>query len=375
MPLRSSTKILIGAIVVTGIGYLGFQVVPTEIIKRQSFPEIQPGDVNVVGVDTKAGYYIVVANQVAQLVIGTQSNFEAPEKEGGDDSQKRRIPLRDMLRAMQGDEAAMGKFVMSLNEISEAGLPAQPIVWPAEDLQRALDGDAKLRAKLISDISVNLDGSPAQTLRVGAVQEGIVIESPVPVTFGKGANRKTVTGWIREEFRPRFLRKLEQTLAEKSNLTRELIRAYYIAAAQEMLKDPGGLEDVEASLRSRIDPARLKRMAELPEKMLNSITIILTENQIVDGSYARNTAETGKPTYDMTLNLNEDGRKRLWHYSATHQQQQLLVVWDGIAIAAPRIQGPIPFSEVQIRKIPDEGLVQDTLDAIRRSSTETKSKP
>lgn len=170
---------------------------------QESFDPLVPGEVNILGVDTTKGYHIVVANQVAQLVLGSGGSFESPDKkEGGNDQEKRRIPLRDMLGALQGDSAAMGKFVMTMNQISDSSLPSYPIVWSATDIQKAIDGDPVLEKKLEQDMNVRLDGSPTETLRFAAILEGIVIECPVTVSIVKQGKTTKVTGNLREEFAP-----------------------------------------------------------------------------------------------------------------------------------------------------------------------------
>lgn len=373
--MRSSTKILFGACAVAALGYVGLRVVPTQLILREKFDPIQPGEVNIVGVDTSKGYYIIVANQVAQLVFGEQRGFEAPDKEASDGADKLRIPLRDMLKALQGDEKSLGRFVMVMNKISDSELPAYPIVWKAEDIERALAGDAGLAQKLEADLSIRLDGSPMDTLRFGAVQEGIVIDSPVKLTVRHGSEARAVVGRVREEYQPRFLVDLDAALAEKSNLSKDLVRAYYIEAARKLLDDPSRREDVRGSLTSRISKDRLAHWAKVPQQLLDSVTIIVNDDHMEDASYKQYQANDGKGKYDLTVHLSEEGRKRLWQYSATHIGDQLLVVWDGIAIAAPRIQQMIPFSEVQIRQIPDQGLVEDAIEAIKRLKEERTPKP
>lgn len=364
-----------GAVAVVAIGYFGLQVLPTQLILREKFDPIEPGEVNIVGVDTKAGYYIIVANQVAQLVLGEQKGgFEAPDKEAAGSDSKLRIPLRDMLRALNGDAKSMGRFVMVLNKISDSELPVYPIVWTAEDIQKAIDGDKALERKLVADLSIELDGSPAETLRFGAVQEGIVIDSPVELRVRNGNATRTVVGRIQEEFQPRFLMDLDTRLAEKPNLSKELVRAYYIEAAQKLLKEPQNREDVRGSLKARVSSARLKQLASLPQRLLDSVSIVVNDSMMVDASYSQYQGNDEKPKYDLTINLNEEGRKRLWQYSATHIKDQLLVVWDGIAIAAPKIQQVIPFAEVQIKQISDQGLVEDTIEAIKRLNKERTSK-
>lgn len=377
MKLRSSTKIVIGAVVLCGAAYFAWDRISAAMILGRQFEPLEPSEVSLVGLDTRAGYYVVVANQVAQLIIGEAGKLEKPEHtdaSGGNNAVKKRIPLREMLLSLKGDEEAVGHFVMRMNDMSDAELPAQPRLWRAEDLEKALDGDAGLRKKLVSDLNVNLDGSPLESIRIEGIQEGIVIDSPVSVSFKLGKEERTVVGRIREEYRPRFMRELDTALSEESNQTADTIRGYYTLAARKLLENPRDRENVESGIRGRISKSRLDKLAELPRNVLNSITIIVNDSLITGSSYRSYRASDGKQYSDLTMNLSEEGRGRLWQFSKKNAGSQLLFVWDGIAIAAPRIQSEIPFGEVTIRQISDETLVKDTVDAINKLKKDRENK-
>lgn len=119
----------------------------------------------------------------------------------------------------------------------------------------------------------------------------------------------------------------------------------------------------------------MEQLAELPEQLLNSVTVVVNDSFIEDGSYTTYEGSDGKSQHNMTIKLNEEGRRRLWQYSAKHRGEQLLVVWNGVAIAAPRMEQAIPFAEVQIKQISDQGLIEDTLDSIKRLNQNRKVKP
>lgn len=373
--MRSSTKIVIGAAVVAGMGYLGLVTIPGYLVMREKFSPLAPGTVNVVGVNTRlGGYHIVVANQVAQLVVGKAGNLEAPDPQAVSSSERKRVPLRDMIRALQGDDKSLARFVMLMNDISDASLPAYPIVWRAEDIEKALQGDSTLKKKLVEDLAIGLDGMPLDTIRTRAIQEGIVVETPVPITINDRGKKVTRIARIREEYRPRFFSALDRELAEKGNLTTSLITGYYRAAAQDLIKDPSKCEDVAVSLRSRYSKSRVDSLAALPQRMLGSITIVVNDSLIEGARTEKYKTSDGKPMTDLVLVLTDEGRRRMWQYSSQHKGEQLLLVWDGIAVAAPRIVETIPFSEVQIKQIPDSTLAQDTVEAIMKLSSDRKNK-
>lgn len=365
---RSSTKIALAFAALAAAAYFGYGFISGLIVDSKKFAPIPPGEFNLVGVDTSKGYYIIVANQVAQLVRGSAGEFRAGEHDESESpSEKKRVPIREMLQSLQGNELALGKFVMSMNDMSDAEFPAYPIVWKAEDIQKAANGDEALKAKLENDLNVHLDGKPLDRVRVGALEEGIVIESPVAVDVQVGAERRVLNARIREQFTPRFCREVWNQIGKKPNLNSAMIAGYYRTEAQRVLADPAQLEDVRASLLGRISTKRLNSFAAVPKSILDSATIIVNDGLIEGARYEKYRTSDGKEMFDLVLQLSDEGRMRLWQYSKRHPNSQLLVTWQGIAIAAPRIQGELPLSEVVVKQLADEGLVRDAVDSIKQS--------
>src|SRR5688500_2677862 len=74
---RSSTRIAIGFVVTLAAIYFGFKAYSSYRVDGMSFTPLTPGELNIIGVDTGAGFQIIVANQIAQLVQASESEFEA----------------------------------------------------------------------------------------------------------------------------------------------------------------------------------------------------------------------------------------------------------------------------------------------------------
>ena len=87
-----------------------------------------------------------------------------------------------------------------------------------------------------------------------------------------------------------------------------------------------------------------------------------------------NISETGKPLYDLVLDLNDEGRDRLWKYSRNKVGTQLLLIVDGVAIAAPRVRHELAQKTVTITQMPDKALIQDAIDDIRTSTGKVAAK-
>jgi hypothetical protein len=369
---RSSTKIAIAFALLAAAAYFGYGFVSGWLINRKEFAAIPPGDINIVGVDTSAGYYIIVANQVAQLVRGEAGQFEAAAPEEIATAEKKRVPIRELLQSLQGDKNALGKFTMAMNDMSDAEFPPYPVVWKAEDIVKAVESDAALRKKLEQDLNVRLDGTPLEQIRISALEEGIILDSPVEIEVQVGSERKAITGRVQEQFVPRFCESVWTALSEKSNLTNAVIAGYYREEARKLLEEPNRKENVANTLKGRIDPNRLASLGRMPKRMLDSAKIIVNDGLIESASYEEKRTSDGKPMFDLVLNLTDEGRQRLWQYSKRNPRAQLLVTWEGIAIAAPRIQGELPLSRVTVSQLFDEGLVRDTVNAINQKNKENR---
>lgn len=367
--MRSSTKIAVAFAALVGGGYFGYGLVSGYLVERMQFDPIKPGNVNIVGVDTSKGYYIVVANQIAQLVRGEVGNFQGPEHDesASSDSEKKRVPIRELLQSLQGDEKALGKLVMSMNDMSDRDFPAYPRLWKAEDIHKAIDSDPELRSKLERDLNVRLDGTPLESVSLSAIEEGIIIDSPVEVDLQLGAKRQKLVGRVQQQYSPRFCLSVWDTVAEKPNLTEAVIAGTYRSEAQKLFDKPETKENVKESLLARIADSRLQQLASVPERILDSAQVIVNDGLIERAEYESYKSNDGKPMFNMVLYLTDEGRKRLWQFSKRNPNAQLLVTWEGIAIAAPRIKGELALSKVTVSQLADEGLVRDTVDSINQA--------
>ncbi|KXK16253.1 MAG: hypothetical protein QY327_06565 [Fimbriimonadaceae bacterium] len=368
MKLRASTKILVGFIAVIAASYFGYRTVTSYYLQNQKFEPLLPRRVNLLGVDTSKGYHIVVSNQIAHLVQGGGGKFEAPSDRGEkpDLSNAKRIPIREMLRALQGDSNALGRFLMSVNNIDEGDLPPYPVIWPRDQLLKALEGDAELKAKLESDLNIQLDGTPLGVVRTEALEQGIVIELPITVEAKVEGRVKKLVGTLPIPFQTRFARTVFDRYKEKPEITSAIVLGAYREEAQKLLDNPELREDIGGHLKSLLDEENLKRYAEIPESLLNSVTVVVNSDLIDSAGYSERRDRNGKPIYTMELNLNGEGRTRLWQYSRDNLGSQLLLVWDGIAIAAPRISHELVLSQVTISQLTDLTLVQDACEAINQ---------
>ncbi|MBX3118038.1 MAG: hypothetical protein KF784_03165 [Fimbriimonadaceae bacterium] len=366
--IRPATKIAIGFVVIVVALFFGYRSYNVWRVSGLSFEPIAPARVNLVGVDTGVGYHIVVANNMAQLVRGANPGMKHDTdynaESSAQDAEKKRVPMRELLESLQGNEKSLSRFVMVMNDLNEGELPPQPAIWKAEDIRKALDGDAELIAKLQHDLNVKLDGTPMDTMTVKAVEEGIVIDAPVVVNVQVGNTKKAITARILQSYTPTFIQNVQRRYQGK-NYTVDQIVGYYSAMAKDILEARTPKENVRGSLEANISEARSKALAERPELILSSANVIINEKLISDARMTERKLSDGRTVYDIDLDLTEEGRMRLWQYSLNRVGAQLLFIWDGNAIAAPAVQHELSQTTVTVKGVGDYRLAKATVDTLK----------
>lgn len=347
--------VLLAAYYVAWPAYLNMQVAGIKA------PPIAPDRVSLVGLAPDAGR-IVVANSVAQ-VVQASDNFGGNETDSGGATEgavKKRLPVQEMLKAIAGDGAALGRFAMSMNDVrQDEKWPTEAIVWPADRIRRALDGDANERAALERDLNMTLGGMPARKLSPRAAANGIIIETPVTIEGIVNGRPAKVTGPFQSPYKPRLFEKLEQRLDGRAYTAQDMANEYGAIAAP-ILSGAEKPENVAETLRREISPELTRtRMVEV-ERLLRKSTVIVNSTMITGARYEPRRTDQGL-SYDLTIRLNEDGRRRLWKYSHENPRTQILLVSDGTAIGAPRISGDLTGGELVISQLPDEKLVKEAV--------------
>lgn len=380
MKIHTPTKIAIGFAVLVVGGYFAYESYSAKAVDGIKFPEIKPGKVTLLGVNAGQGYRIIVANQVAQLVEGGAEAFgpgEMSNPEASDTGQKRRIPLKEMLQTLQGDEEALSVLVKTMSdELKNAEIPPHPIVWEGKDLEAALNGDGALRQKLVKEIGVDLQGHPTGSITLTALMNGIVIRCPLKITVNIAGTPTVMTAHVMLPYRSSFTRNVEKALNTASldpQRQQEQIQGFY---KDEMDKeaDRKNWENVALSLKSRIEPSTLLSYAEGPQRILRNTKVILNDDFVSSARYEQDINTQNTKLFNVFVELNEEGRKRVWQYSRHNRGAQLLLVVDGVAIAAPRIRNDLSSSEVKITQLPDESLVKDAVEMMNAKNSANQSK-
>ncbi len=367
MKLRSSTKIAIGFTVIVAGSVYGYQYAMRQVIMGQHFAPIKPGTVNMVGINAGAGFKILVVNQMAQLVqasdkFGSTSSDDSGATEG---SIKKHIPIREMLEVLKGNNKSLGSFIMKVNDRDENdSWPPVRVVWTAERLRKALDGDKVEEAKLVHDLNMNLDGKPLPGLIRSSMENGIIIDKPVPVMVEIAGKPTQVVGRFQEPYKPMMLQTVEKRYADKQ-VNIDTIRGYYGEEAKAALENPKSRENIRQSLETRLSKGNAQELANYPQHILESAQVVINDSLIDSASY-RSVDTTNGKVYEITIQLTDEGRRRLWRFSEDRIGTQIMLIKDGIAFAAPKINHELAQGELTITQMQDERLVQDVVNALNR---------
>ena len=214
-----------------------------------------------------------------------------------------------------------------------------------------------------------MNGSPVDQLSTAALANGIIIETPAPVRVRVGGDMKTLHARIKRWYETKLVSTTAGKYKEIFDVTKEAKLGYYMATAQDE-KASGKKEDVKGSLEAMLSPAGFQEAVDRAELILSSAEVVLTDVDIEKASVSPSSIgdNEGKSKssvmFDLDIRVNDDGRLRLWKYSKMHPHDQLLLVSNGVAIAAPRIRQELMTHDLTIVQMPDEGLVRQAVDTI-----------
>lgn len=365
---RASYTIAIGFAAVAFLALYGYRFA-NDLLLSGNFAPLKPGKVDIVGLDTsKAGFAIIVSNGIAKLIVGDRDQFKAGSMDEkaleADSSEKSTVPIKEMQRGINGDGDALGFFVERLNRIDETSdtWPANAPVWKFDAIEKAMRGDQALRKKLVVDLNVQLDGTPLGQISKSAFANGILVDVPVSLQVESPKGRETVIARVRTPYRPRFLVSLETQLKGRYYDSQTLANEY-AAEARKVLTGETPRENVAASIAALGSAKRIASLAQIPQAILDSLTTVVNEDHIERARYEPVVNPSGT-TYKLIIDLDDEGKRRLYQFSRDRVNSQLLVTVNGVAIAAPFISHGLSSGEVEITRMQDEDVVRDAVETI-----------
>ncbi len=367
--MRVSTSILLTALALGGAACVGKVALSNLLIGNASFKPIAPGRVNLIGITPGAGYRIIIANDVAQLVETQGSGFGGKEEanQGATEgSIKKRVPMRELLGVLRGDSKSLGAFVMKMNSINENddSWPTTRVVWTKERIDKAIAGDPKEKAALERDLNVRLDGTPLTRLNRNSLENGIVVAAPVELTVNIDGKPRVVRGETLEPYKPGFIKAVEAHYKDKA-ADNAMVAGYYADEASGLLKSAGKRENVASALQHMTSQAVMNDRLAIPRRLLSNATVVVNESFIDDARYKSYRTSDGHTLSDLSVDLSDEGRRRLWKFTKDRVGDQILLVENDVAVAAPRIEHELALSEFTVTQMPDELLVRETVDTIK----------
>ncbi len=339
-------------------GWWGYQWWLSEAAKHFPTPPIPPGRFTLLGLKPNDEYSIYIAGETAFIAVATSGSFA----KGDQGTIRDRVPTSALVQAKGGNKEALGKLVMRMNkeELEQEDAPTNPKLWLQSDIQKALDGDKALAAKLEADLGMPLrPGGLIPPLTPAALDNGIAIRLSIPVNYELPGARTMLNAEVDVPFRPEAAKAAEQSLGTK-NLSPSVYLGEYrkrVASSQE---------DVSLSLRRIIDPARLRQFAQKTEDLLDKTFIILTEKQITGADFTTVPPAPYKTrsTYDLHLDINPEGRGRLWRYSELFGGRTVLVLVDDAAIEGSKLSQGMNVSHFTITELKDKRRVAQAVQLI-----------
>jgi preprotein translocase subunit SecD len=133
------------------------------------------------------------------------------------------------------------------------------------------------------------------------------------------------------------------------------------------MSDPAKREHVKNSIEGIISPQRTRQLAESPQSILKNAQVVINGSHIAGASY-KTIVGGQRPKYNLTIQLTDEGRNRLWKYSMNRVGSHLLLIVDGVAIAAPIIGHALTQSELTIKGLTDEVSVREAVDRLNKKT-------
>jgi hypothetical protein len=137
--------------------------------------------------------------------------------------------------------------------------------------------------------------------------------------------------------------------------------------AEPLINGESQPEDVRASLAALISKNKKDILAKKPEQLLQGAQVLVADQLFESATFSSFKDDRGQENYNLKINVSEDARKRLWKYSRNTNGFELLLIVDGIAVAAPRITTPLNGRDLTITKLREKSLVEKTISAIKEA--------
>jgi hypothetical protein len=363
MKVRPSTKIAIGFAALLAVGFGGTKLYTQIKLSGVKLDPILSEDLCLVAISKEANVKILSVNRMVQVVEASDSFKAGGSDTGGSDSGsiKARVPMKELLGILDGDPSGTTGLLYKLGkkENSEEASESAPL-WSTTDAEKAIAGDPVLKAKLENDLGVGLDGKLPTKLNRIAFYNGIRLQ--VPVTFDiPNASGKPVKGFNTVPLKSKAMSTLYKELESKF-LDAEALDRFY---ADFVAKNEGSSKERPADLIKS-----LLSQGERGEGYAKSLNIlkhstVITNLKMIENASVEEVKTEKETSYDLTLQLTEEGAARVWKFSSEHPNTKIIVVSKKVPIAAATIGSQLNSKELVIKQIADKTLVQEAVDLVK----------
>jgi hypothetical protein len=358
-------------LVALGFWFGGNELYTRLVILPRQHPRLEPGSVSLIGMKVP-GYRIVVSNGVARLSIGEPSTFARPEEMGSDTGKP--IPIKGLMGTLRFEPESAAELILAMNEIEYDIQPLPDRVWTHGRVKSALASPSAERDQLEYDLATNLSGGGIERVSWDRLTTGIWLEVPVPLSIPAAEGTKQLIAKVLVPYKTRLAIAAENYFkrqVERGGLSANLRPTPGTVAGvyDQALKDVGGQEDVAETLADRFDPSYAASLAEPVLKIVREVEVLVTESTIKGAHLEAAPRDDGKGDfYTIEIETDETSRDRMWQYTYRRPGSQLLLVSNGVAIAAPVVRHEIKFSTVEISGITERRLAEEALQFIKEAA-------
>ncbi|MEI7576432.1 MAG: hypothetical protein WCK51_06030 [Armatimonadota bacterium] len=363
MRIRPSTKIALGFAALLAVGIGGSKLYTQIKLSGVKLDPIVAEDLCLVAISEEAKVKILSVNRMVQVVEASDDFKSGGNDSGGASSGsiKARVPMKELLGILDGDASGITGILYKLGKKENAEeVSEEAPLWTTDEAKKAISGDPVLKAKLENDLGVGIDGKLPSKLNRIAFYNGIRLQ--VPVTFDvPNASGKPVIGFNTVPVKSKAMSTLYKELESKFLDPQALDRFYQEFVA----KNDGISKEKPAEL---ID--NLLKQGERGEgyaKALNILkhSLVITNLKMIEKASVEEVKTEKETSYDLKLQLSEEGAARLWKYSSEHPNTKIIVVSKSVPIAAATVGSQLNSKELVIKQIADKTLVQEAVDLVK----------
>lgn len=354
--------------------YFGYRwIIYAVAVGDKVFPPLAPKEVSLIGIRL-AGERIIVSGGIAQLAVDEEADFQQKQERGEPvGAVGAKIPIGGLTAALQYRPEGLEELAMALNRVEQQILPDPEATWDAADIRRALGGDAGLQQRLERDLNTTLEGEPADLISKTRTFSGIWIRLPLTAKVPAPGGPRNIEFSLTIPFSTSLVQRVRTHPQVRETFDVDITTLALVYEEVWGTMKSAGSDPPRKAIENLLSPSRMAAMVGPVERLLSRVTVLLTEDQIEGVSLQEfQTSDPDVKSHTINLELTREGRDRLWQYTRRNPGTQLLLVVEGVAIAAPIVQHEMMYYTAAISNILEEDLAKNAVDLIRKAKNSTR---